>query len=100
MAKMQISIPHQLPPADALPKVKSLLGGMKTQFADRITGLEENWNGNRATFSFTAMGFAVFGTLEVKSSSVELNGTLPFAASLFKGKIEGAIREHASKLLR
>ena len=99
MSKLQITVSHRLSTDEALKRIKGLLGKMKVDFADKISDLRESWAGNKGTFSFSAMGFSVSGTLEVKSSSVELNGTLPFAASLFKGKIETAVRENAEELL-
>lgn len=99
MPKLNISVQHRLAQEEALNRIKGLLGQVKNQFADKITDLRENWNGNTGTFSFSAMGFSVSGTLTVKPSEVELNGNLPFAASFFRGKIESTIRERASTLL-
>ena len=44
-------------------------------------------------------GFPVSGTLIVKPSEVEISGDLPFAAMLFKGKIESGIHDQLKKLL-
>jgi len=41
----------------------------------------------------------VSGTLTVKTSQVEISGNLPFAAILFKGKIESTIKDRAETLL-
>jgi hypothetical protein len=99
MAKLNMSIPHHLSQDEALNRIKRLLGQVKQQYADRVTDLRESWEGNVGTFSFSAMGFSVSGTLNVTPSDVELNGNLPFAAGLFKGKIEQTIRERAEELL-
>jgi hypothetical protein len=99
MPKLKMVIPHELSQDEALRRIKTLLGEVKTQFADKISDLREQWNGNTGTFRFLAMGLAVSGTLVVKSSEVELSGNLPFAATLFKGKIESTIRERAESLL-
>ena len=99
MATMNMSVPHRLSQDEALNRVKNLLGQVKNQFADKISDLNENWNGNVGTFNFKAMGFAVSGTLTVTPSEVKLDGTIPWAASFFKGKIEATIRERANELL-
>ncbi|MCX6813160.1 MAG: polyhydroxyalkanoic acid system family protein [Candidatus Azambacteria bacterium] len=99
MAKLNMAVSHRLTQDEAVTRVKTLLGEVKNQFADKISDLREEWNGNTGKFSFSAMGFSVSGTLTVKSSEVELSGTLPFAASFFKGKIESTIRERAQALL-
>ena len=99
MAKLNMAVSHHLTQDEATRRIKSLLGEVKSQFADKISDLREEWNGNAGKFSFSAMGFAVSGTLIVKPAEVELSGNLPFAASFFKGKIESTIRERAQALL-
>ncbi len=99
MPKMSIVVPHKLTQEEALGRVQRLLGDMKTQYGDQISELSEQWSGNRGEFSFKAMGFATSGTLDVTPAQVEFNGSLPFAATPFKGKIESTIRDRAEKLL-
>lgn len=99
MPELKMSLPHRLPQDEALNRIKGLLRQVKLQYADRISDLHEEWTGNTGTFSFTAMGFSVTGTLNVKACEVELNGNLPVAAIFFKGKIESTIRERATTLL-
>lgn len=99
MPKLNMSVPHRLPQDEALNRIKRLLGQVKQQYADKISDLREDWEDNIGTFSFSAMGFSVLGTLNVTPSAVELTGNLPFAAGLFKGKIEQTIRERAAELL-
>jgi len=96
---MEIAIPHRLMYDEALQRIKGLLGEVKTDFADKISDLNERWTGNTCVFSFRAMGFAVSGTLVVDASEVKLSGILPLAASFFRGKIESIIRERANNLL-
>lgn len=99
MPKLNMVVPHRLSQDEALKRIKTLLEGVKTQFADKISDLHEQWNGNIGTFSFSAVGFSVSGTLIVKASEIELSGNLPFAATFFRGKIEATIRGRAETLL-
>ena len=99
MPSLNMSVSHHLSQDEALNRIKGLLGQVKTQFSDQISDLRENWSGNKGTFSFSAMGFSVSGTLTVKSGEISLESTLPFAALPFKGKIESTIRERATALL-
>ena len=99
MAKLNIVVPHHLTQDEAVGRIKKLLGEVKSQFADKISELHEEWNGSIGKFSFSAMGFSISGTLAVKPSSVELSGDLPFMASFFKSDIESTIRERAETLL-
>ncbi len=99
MPKLNMAVSHSLTQDEALKRVRNLLNDVKTQFADKITDLNEEWDGNIGKFHFSVVGFLVSGTLTVKTSQVEVSGNLPFAAMLFKGKIESTIKDHAETLL-
>ena len=99
MASLEMNIPHQLPREEALERIKTLLSETKKDHGDKIADLAEEWNGDTGIFSFRAKGFDISGTLTVTDSMVELRGKIPFAVSLFKGKITKAINEKASELL-
>jgi hypothetical protein len=99
MASLEMNIKHRLTKNEALTRIKKLLSETKKQHADSISDLVENWNGDVGTFSFSAMGFGVSGTLTVKDTEIVLDGKIPFTASLFKGKIKTTIQNEADKLL-
>ncbi|MES2331775.1 MAG: polyhydroxyalkanoic acid system family protein [Bacteroidota bacterium] len=100
MAHFDMSIPHQLSKEDALIRIKNLLSETKKQHGDKISNLQEEWRDNIGAFSFTVMGFDVSGILTVNEDTIGLDADLPFAASLFKGKIRDIISEKAGELLR
>lgn len=99
MPKLNMTVPHRLAEDEALRRIKMLLGDTKNQFADKISDLHEDWDGNTGTFSFSTMKFSISGTLTVRPMEVELSGNLPFAAMFLKGKIESIIRERAKIML-
>ena len=99
MANFQMSVQHKLTQEEAMNRIKNLLSEVKSQYAGSIDKLHEEWNGNSNTFNFTAIGFSVSGVLTVLPAEITLACDLPFAASLFKGKIESAIRDKAESLL-
>lgn len=100
MGNLSVSVPHRLPRSVALERVKRLLGQLKNEQADNISGLRESWNGYVGTFAFSARGFDVSGTVNVTDRNVIVDGKLPFLASMFKGQIEQVIRDRAEALLR
>ena len=100
MPSIEMSIPHKLTQEEAQRRIQELLPKMKSDFGGQVKDLREEWNGNTGKFSFTAMGFSVSGTLTVNDSSVDLDGDLPFAATLFKGKIKSVIEEKAQQILK
>lgn len=99
MPKLEMAVPHHLAQDEAVKRIKNLLNNLKTEHADRICDLQEEWDGHTGTFRFSAMGFPLSGTLTVNKSRIEISGHLPFAAMLFKGKIESAIKEGIETLL-
>ena len=99
MPSMNMKIPHQLTPEEAMSRIQRLLTEVKAEHGDRVTDLQESWSGNRGEFAFKAMGFAVSGTLDVRPGEVELNGNYPLAARPFKGRIESLVRDQATRLL-
>ena len=99
MPELNVSIPHQLTRQEALQRVKSVLGKVKSQHEDRISNLQQEWTDHSGKFSFSIMGFAVSGILTVNETSVELNSEIPLAAVLFKGKIKSFIEQEGEKLL-
>jgi hypothetical protein len=99
MASIDMTIPHQLPQEEALRRVQTLLQRVKSQFADKVQDLHEEWDGNTGLFKFRVMNFPVSGKLTVNPTGVDLDGNIPLAASLFKGKIKSVINEEARKIL-
>lgn len=73
---------------------------MKNRYSDKISDIQEEWDGDSANFSFKLMGFSVKGKLLVAETDVQLEGSLPFAAVPFKGMVETAIREQTKELLK
>jgi hypothetical protein len=94
-----MSVPHRLSQDEALNRVKNRLGQLKAQHSDRISNLQEYWNGNFCTFSGSAMGIVVAGSLIVTPSEVIIQGTLPLLAMPIRGKIEARIRAEIDSIL-
>ena len=99
MSKLSLSIPHTLTQEEALSRVKQMLSRIQEEQKGTVTNVQENWNGNNGSFSFTAKGFTIAGTIQVKENEVQLESDLPFAVALFKGQIASMITEKAKALL-
>ena len=99
MPKMSLSVPHQLGREEATQRVAKFLEKVRERYQDKLSDLEGEWNENQLTFGFATYGINVKGTMTVQESSVDLDGDLPFAAMMFKGKIESSIRDELTKLL-
>jgi hypothetical protein len=100
MAVIKMSVDHHLSEAEALKRIKKLLGETKKQYGDLVTDLKEKWQENKGTFSFSAKGYTVSGTVLVTEGKVDLEGEVPRALSLLRGKIEKIIKDRAKTLLK
>lgn len=99
MPKLTVSVPHTLSQEDATARLKGFLERVRSRYADQVSDLQENWGDNSGTFSFKSYGFSVKGTLNVEPAAVRVEGDLPFAAMMFKGKVEQTLRENLERLM-
>ncbi len=100
MPSLKMSIPHALGQEAATEKLKSYLNMMLENSKDKVSNLSHSWTDNVLQAAFTTMGFAVKGTMAVQPEQVVIDGTIPFALVMFKGKIESEIREKMTRILR
>ncbi len=99
MPSLTINTPHSLSTEEATSRIKTLFEKLKEQHKDKISNLEEKWDDNRLEYSFSTYGFNIKGEMTVEPSEVKVNGSLPFAAMMFKGQIEQSVRSELEKLL-
>ncbi|MEX0978064.1 MAG: polyhydroxyalkanoic acid system family protein, partial [Pirellulales bacterium] len=94
-----ITVPHSLSAEEALTRLKTFFEKLKAQHQDKMSNLEEQWDGNKLAYAFSTFGFNIKGDLNVEPGEVKVNGSLPFAAMMFKGKIEQSVREELQRVL-
>ena len=99
MPDFQVNVPHGLGQARALEKLKAFMQKVAEHYRDQVSQVEGNWVENVLTFGMTTFGFTITGKLTVEESSAKIEGQLPFAAAIFKGKIEKAIADELNKEL-
>jgi hypothetical protein len=99
MPSLTISVPHSLSAEEATARLKTFFARLKERYQDKMSSLEEQWSGNKLDYSFSTFGFSIKGDLNVEPGEVKVNGSLPFAAMMFKGKIEQSVREELEKVL-
>jgi hypothetical protein len=59
---------------------------------------EEKWEGDTLSFSFSAQGQLISGTLRVDDSEYVLDAKLPFMFRLFEGRIQSEIEKQLAQL--
>ena len=97
---MHIQIPHKFYAPEACSRVKNAIAEAKTQMGDKGKIDEERWEGNMLHFAVSGQGQKIAGTLEVKDKEFVLDAKLPLMMRLFEGKIEKAIKEQVSQMLK
>jgi hypothetical protein len=95
----QVKVPHTLGKETAVTRLKDFAQHVAAQYKDSVSRLESNWNENRLTFNITAYGFNFHGTVTVNEDEAALDGTLPFAALPFRGRIESGFASELKKAL-
>jgi hypothetical protein len=99
MPNLMVSVSHQLSQDEALRRIRAGVAQAKVQHADKISDLRQSWDGYVGAFDVSGMGQKASGTVAVNPSDVTVQIKLPFAASLFKSKIESGIRDALSRIL-
>ena len=99
MPKVKIAVPHALGKDDALERIKTYGDKVRAKFEDSVKNLEETWEDNKCNFAFRTYGMDFSGSMTVNDSDVEVDGNLPFAAMMFKGRIEKEVQGELDKLL-
>lgn len=99
MPKLSVSVPHALGQAEAARRLGGFMDAIKSRYADQIKITEQNFGETSGTFAFKTMGMSVAGNVDIGDEQVTVNCDLPFAAMMFKGKIEKEMRDSLAKVL-
>lgn len=99
MPSFSTAVPNPLGKDRARSAVEGLLTRVKEKYGEQVSALDQSWEGDTLRFSMTTYGFKISGNLVVQDEQVKVEGDLPFAAAMFKGKIEGSIHDELEKCL-
>jgi hypothetical protein len=99
MPKLTISVPHALGQEAATKQLQGILEKMKERYQSQFSDLTESWQENVLDFGFKTFGFAIKGTMDVQPTEVKIDTDLPFAAMMFKGKIEQELKTTLARWL-
>ena len=100
MPKITVTVPHQLGQQAAAERLKSFVARLKEKHQDQVSNLREEWSDNSLKFGFKSFGFQFQGTGSVAESEAKLDVDIPFAAMMFKGKIETEMRDTLTRVLQ
>jgi hypothetical protein len=100
MPKITVTVPHQLGQQDAAARLQSFVARLKEKHQDQVSNLQEEWTDNALKFGFKTFGFQFQGTGNVSDTDAKLDVDIPFAAMMFKGKIEAEMRDTLTRVLQ
>ncbi len=97
MPKVRVAVPHQLDPDEVVKRA----GPYVEKIVDDFQGhdLELQWEGRNANFSFKSLAFSIKGDVAVTDNEIAVSVDLPFAAMMFKEKVEKAIGKNLSRAI-
>jgi hypothetical protein len=94
-----VSIPHSLGKEEALRRIQSGLGNVRTNYSTFVTLQEETWAGDHLQFQVKALGQAASGTIDVAEDHVRLEVSLPWLLGVLAEKITPVIRKEGTLML-
>jgi hypothetical protein len=94
-----VSIPHRLGKEEAIRRLKTGLGRMRTDFGHLLSVQEEFWTGDHLQFQVRALGQAAGGIIDVAEDHVRLEVTLPWLLAKLAEKIQPMIRKEGTLML-
>lgn len=99
MPSVKVNVSHELGQDEALNRLRGFLEKVKQRYQNQVSDLQESWVENALDFAFKTYGFHIKGRMTVEPADVKLDGQIPFAAMMFKGKIEQTIRDEIHRIL-
>jgi hypothetical protein len=98
--KFHFEIPHTLSADDAKSRLERFVESLQAKFQDKVSDLDQGWNGNTLAFGFKTFGIKIAGAIESLEQKLAVTGEIPFTAMMFKGKIESEVKEKLARLMR
>lgn len=97
MPKVSVTVPHQFPPEEVIQRAGPHIEKMIDDFEGK--DFELNWTGNHGDFGFTSLMFHITGEIDVTSADITISVDLPFAALMFKDKVEKALEKNLRRVV-
>jgi putative polyhydroxyalkanoate system protein len=97
--KFNFSVPHSIGKEAARSRLEAFADRVRAKYEGQVKDVKQSWDGDTLCFGFRTMGSNFEGRLAVLDDQLTIDGSLPFAAMMFKGKIESTIRGELERLL-
>jgi|SRR5262245_33368886 len=98
-APLTISIPHRLGKAEALRRVQTGFGRMRSDLSMLMAIEQEQWSGDTVRFNVRGFGQTAAGTIEVLEDSLRIEVVLPWLLQRLAERLAPALRKEATLML-
>src|SRR5947208_13758687 len=98
-APLPLSIPHRLGKDEAVRRLKSGLGDVRSNYGHIFAVEEEIWTGEHLQFRIRALGQVASGTIDVADQYVTLQVFLPWLLAKIASAIQPLVRKEGTLLL-
>ena len=92
MPGFSTEVPHSLGKEGCMERMKGFLDQVEERFKGQIGEIDGSWDDNVLSYKFVSYGIKIEGKMRVEEEQVKMEGEIPFAAMMFKGKIVDSIR--------
>jgi putative polyhydroxyalkanoate system protein len=99
MPKFGVRVPHTLAKDEARQRLERFIEMLTEKSGNQVSDLTQSWEGDTLKFHFKTYGIAIDGGITIGDNELNLAGDIPFAAMMFKGKIESQIREQLERIV-
>jgi hypothetical protein len=99
MPSLHVRVPHMLPQQEARERLIRFIDLLREHYGDRVSDLQQSWDGDTLQFRFKAYGFKLEGQITVADHELDAQAKLPLSAMIFRHRIEAAIRDELARLM-
>lgn len=94
-----VTIAHQLGLAEARRRVDEGFADLARHLGGPVGAVDRHWEGDRLSFTLTAMGQAIAGHVAVADAAVTIVVLLPGFLAMIAGKVQGTLQKEGQLLL-
>jgi Putative polyhydroxyalkanoic acid system protein (PHA_gran_rgn) len=94
-----VTIPHRLGKEEAVRRLKSGLGAVRTNWGQVFAIQEETWTGDHLQFQVSALGQSASGSIDVREDHVNLVVFLPWLLAKLAAAIRPLVHKEGTLML-
>ena len=94
-----VTIPHKLSKDEAIRRLQSGFGKVRTTFGEKFVVVKDEWSGDHLDFRANLLGQTTTGTVDVADDHVRLEVQLPWFLSLLANKAKALVQREGKLML-